>query len=65
MSCLNMSAILVCLEALAMRLPVITTPINGVREVMGQRGGIVGVEAGRNPDEFRLESLGRRHDTVS
>ena len=40
---------LVCLEALAMGLPVITTPINGVREVMGQRGGIV-VEAPGDPE---------------
>jgi len=32
---------LVCLEALSMGLPVITTPRNGVRELMGQRGGIV------------------------
>jgi UDP-glucose:(heptosyl)LPS alpha-1,3-glucosyltransferase len=40
---------LVCLEALAMGLPVITTPHNGAREVMGQRGGIVVEEAG-NPD---------------
>lgn len=32
---------LVGLEALAMSLPVITTPPNGVRELMGQRGGIV------------------------
>ncbi|MGE0193073.1 MAG: glycosyltransferase family 4 protein [Planctomycetota bacterium] len=29
------------LEALAMSLPVITTPVDGAREVMGQRGGIV------------------------
>lgn len=40
---------LVCLEALAMELPVITTPVNGVRDVMGQRGGIV-VEAPGNPE---------------
>ncbi len=38
---------LVCLEALAMGLPVITTPQNGVHEVMGRRGGIV-IEA---PDD--------------
>jgi UDP-glucose:(heptosyl)LPS alpha-1,3-glucosyltransferase len=37
---------LVCLEALAMGLPVITTPQNGVRELMGHRGGIVLEEAG-------------------
>lgn len=40
---------LVCLEALAMGLPVITTPRNGVREVMGQRGGIV-LEAPGDPE---------------
>ncbi len=40
---------LVCLEALAMELPVITTPRNGVRELMGQRGGIVVEEPG-NPE---------------
>jgi UDP-glucose:(heptosyl)LPS alpha-1,3-glucosyltransferase len=40
---------LVCLEALAMELPVITTPVNGVRDVMGMRGGIV-VEAPGNPE---------------
>ncbi len=40
---------LVCLEALAMELPVITTPINGVRDVMGMRGGIV-VEAPGNAE---------------
>jgi len=38
---------LVCLEALAMGLPVITTPQNGVHEIMGRRGGIV-IEA---PDD--------------
>lgn len=32
---------LVCLEALAMEVPVITTARNGVAEVMGARGGIV------------------------
>jgi glycosyltransferase involved in cell wall biosynthesis len=32
---------LACLEALAMGLPVVTTPRNGVRELMGMRGGIV------------------------
>ncbi len=37
---------LVCLEALAMGLPVITTPCNGVREIMGRRGGIVLEEPG-------------------
>jgi len=40
---------LVCLEALAMELPVITTPVNGAAEVMGHRGGIVVEEAG-NPE---------------
>ena len=40
---------LVCLEALAMELPVITTPVNGIRDVMGQRGGIV-IEAPGNPE---------------
>lgn len=40
---------LVCLEALAMGLPIITTPEGGIREVMGQRGGIVVEEAG-NPE---------------
>ncbi|MDA1195461.1 MAG: glycosyltransferase family 4 protein [Planctomycetota bacterium] len=39
---------LVCLEALAMGLPIITTPNNGAREVLGQRGGIVVEEPG-NP----------------
>jgi len=39
---------LVCLESLAMGTPVITTPVNGVRDVMGQRGGIVIEEPG-NP----------------
>lgn len=38
---------LVCLEAFAMGLPVITTPQNGVHELMGRRGGIV-IEA---PDD--------------
>ena len=37
---------LVCLEALAMALPVITTPPNGVRDIMGHRGGIVVEEPG-------------------
>lgn len=37
---------LVCLEALAMGVPVITTPQNGVRELMGTRGGIVLEEPG-------------------
>jgi UDP-glucose:(heptosyl)LPS alpha-1,3-glucosyltransferase len=37
---------LACLEALAMGLPVITTPWNGVKEVMGPKGGIVVEEAG-------------------
>lgn len=32
---------LVCLEALAMQVPVVTTARNGVAEVMGARGGIV------------------------
>lgn len=40
---------LVCLEALSMRLPVITTPQNGVRDVMGQRGGIV-IESPGDPE---------------
>jgi len=44
---------LVCLEALAMGLPVITTPEGGVREVMGQRGGIVVEEAG-NPEAVAM-----------
>jgi UDP-glucose:(heptosyl)LPS alpha-1,3-glucosyltransferase len=39
---------LVCLEAMAMSLPVITTPRNGVAEVMGHRAGIVVEEPG-NP----------------
>jgi UDP-glucose:(heptosyl)LPS alpha-1,3-glucosyltransferase len=30
---------LVCLEALAMALPVVTTRANGVHEIMGRRGG--------------------------
>ncbi len=37
---------LVCLEALSMGLPVITTPEGGIREVMGRRGGIVIEEPG-------------------
>lgn len=37
---------LVCLEALAMSLPVVTTPRNGVRDIMGRRGGIVVEEPG-------------------
>jgi len=37
---------LVCLEALAMELPVITTPLNGVSEAMGPLGGIVLERAG-------------------
>lgn len=40
---------LVCLEAMAMGLPVITTPRNGVRDLMGRRGGIVVEEPG-NPE---------------
>ncbi|MDJ0972918.1 MAG: glycosyltransferase family 4 protein [Planctomycetota bacterium] len=44
---------LVCLEALAMELPVITTPRNGVRDVMGQRGGIVIEEPG-NPEALAV-----------
>ena len=40
---------LVCLEALAMGLPLITTPEGGIREVLGRRGGIVVEEAG-NPE---------------
>jgi len=39
---------LACLEALATGVPVITTPANGVGELMGQRGGIV-VEAVGDP----------------
>jgi UDP-glucose:(heptosyl)LPS alpha-1,3-glucosyltransferase len=38
-----------CLEALAMGLPVVTTPVNGAAELMGMRGGIV-VEAPGLPD---------------
>jgi glycosyltransferase involved in cell wall biosynthesis len=37
---------LACLEALAMGRPVITTPQNGVAELMGTRGGIVVEEPG-------------------
>ena len=44
---------LVCLEALSMEVPVITTPINGVREVMKQRGGIV-LEAPGAPDALAV-----------
>jgi UDP-glucose:(heptosyl)LPS alpha-1,3-glucosyltransferase len=44
---------LACLEALAMALPVITTPRNGVRELMGMRGGIVLEEAG-NPEALAV-----------
>ena len=44
---------LVCLEALAMALPVITTPRNGVAEVMGHRGGIVVEEPG-NPEALAV-----------
>ena len=44
---------LVGLEALAMSLPVITTPPNGVREVMGQRGGIV-LEAPGDPEALAV-----------
>ncbi len=50
---------LVCLEALAMSLPVITTPQNGVHELMGRRGGIV-IEA---PDD--AEALARAIDVLS
>ncbi len=42
---------LVCLEALSMGIPVITTPMNGVRDVMGQRGGIV-VETPGDPEQI-------------
>jgi UDP-glucose:(heptosyl)LPS alpha-1,3-glucosyltransferase len=42
-----------CLEALAMGLPVITTPVNGVAELMGQRGGIVVEEPG-NPEAIAV-----------
>ena len=38
---------LVCLEALAMELTVITTPQNGVRDVMGHKAGIVVEEGAR------------------
>jgi UDP-glucose:(heptosyl)LPS alpha-1,3-glucosyltransferase len=44
---------LVCLEALAMGLPVVTTPRNGVREILGQRGGIVVEEPG-NPQALAV-----------
>lgn len=44
---------LVCLEALSMRLPVITTPQNGVRDVMGQRGGIV-IESPGDPEALAV-----------
>ncbi len=44
---------LVCLEALSMGTPVVTTPINGVRDVMGQRGGIVIEEPG-NPEALAV-----------
>lgn len=44
---------LVCLEGLAMGRPVITTPQNGVRDVMGQRGGIVVEEPG-NPEAVAM-----------
>ncbi len=51
---------LVALEALAMSLPVITTPANGVREVMGQRGGIV-LEGPGDPDALAV-AYGTLHD---
>jgi UDP-glucose:(heptosyl)LPS alpha-1,3-glucosyltransferase len=38
-----------CLEALAMGLPVVTTPRNGAAELMGARGGVVLEEPG-NPE---------------
>lgn len=41
------------LEALAMSLPVITTPVDGTREVMGQRGGIV-LEGPGEPDALAV-----------
>ncbi len=44
---------LACLEALAMGVPVITTPANGVGELMGPRGGIV-VEAVGAPDALAV-----------
>jgi len=44
---------LVCLEALSMGLPVVTTPPNGVRELMGARGGIVLEEPG-NPESVAV-----------
>jgi UDP-glucose:(heptosyl)LPS alpha-1,3-glucosyltransferase len=37
---------LVCLEAMSMELPVITTPGNGVRDLMGHKAGIVVEEPG-------------------
>ncbi len=44
---------LVCLEALAMGVPVVTTSENGVGEAMGMRGGIVVEEAG-NPEALAI-----------
>jgi UDP-glucose:(heptosyl)LPS alpha-1,3-glucosyltransferase len=43
----------VCLEALAMGLPVITTPQNGASEIMGMQGGIVIEEPG-NPESLAV-----------
>jgi UDP-glucose:(heptosyl)LPS alpha-1,3-glucosyltransferase len=42
-----------CLEALSMGVPVITTPVNGAAELMGQRGGIVVEEPG-NPEALAV-----------
>lgn len=36
-----------------MSLPVITTPLNGVREIMGMRGGIV-LEAAGDPEALAV-----------
>lgn len=44
---------LTTLEALAMSLPVITTPMNGVSELMGQRGGIA-VESVGDPEALAV-----------
>jgi UDP-glucose:(heptosyl)LPS alpha-1,3-glucosyltransferase len=44
---------IVCLEALAMEVPVVTTPENGVAELMGAKGGIVLEEPG-NPEALAV-----------
>lgn len=44
---------LACLEALAMELPVITTPENGAGELMGAKGGIV-LEAAGEPEALAV-----------